>query len=143
MSAEAVPGRIRFRNEALKVAEFAYAVRDSLLEVKGVAQVQINRRIGSILVLFDRTKVTAEGILTRIAESLGIDVEKVKNGASDVKKALTSREGRRYVKRGMLVSLATALGVLVVSERAHVAAGVVFVHLLALHLYQNKRTLLK
>lgn len=136
-------GRIRFRNESLKVAEFGYTVRDSLLEIKGVVQVQVNKRIGSILILFDKTKVNTDKILTKIAESLGVDMTKIKSNVSNMQKALAGRKGRKYVKRGMMASMAALLGIVYFSEKWHVAAGVAFVHLLALHLYQNKRTLLK
>lgn len=143
MNAAAAQGRIRFRNEALKVAEFGYTIRDSLLELKGVMQVQVNKRIGSILILFDKTKVSADKILNRIAESLGVDMAKVKKSVGDMQKALTGKKGRTYVKRGMMAALGTALGVLLISEKWHAIAGAAFVSMLALHLYQNKRTLLK
>ena len=143
MNAAAAQGRIRFRNEALKVAEFAYTIRDSLLEVKGVVQVQVNKRIGSILILFDKSKVSADKILNQIAETLGVDMTKVKTGVKDMQKALTSRKGRKYVKRGLMATIAAALGIVYFSEKWHVVAGVTFIHLLALHLYQNKRTLMK
>lgn len=143
MNAAIPQGRIRFRNEALKLGEFAYTVRDSLLEVKGVIQVQVNKRVGSILILFDKTKTNAEKILNRIAGALGVDMEKVKADLSNVRKKLTGVKGRRYVKRGMFGALAAALGIVFFSEKMHVAIGVVFVHLLALHLYQNKRTLMR
>lgn len=143
MSEAAIQGRIRFRNEALKVAEFGYAVRDALLEIKGVVQVQVNKRIGSILILFDKAKVSADSILTKLAEALGVDMSKVKENAAKVKKSFIGIKGRRYVKRGLLASIAAALGIVYFSEKWHVAAGVVFVHLLALHLYQNKKTLMK
>lgn len=143
MNAAATHGRIRFRNEALKVAEFGYTLRDALLEIKGVVQVQVNKRIGSILILFDKTKISAENILKTIADALGVDLDKVKSGMNDVRKAVTGRKGRRYVKRGMLATMAAALGIVYFSEKWHVAAGVAFVHLLALHLYQNKKTLMK
>jgi hypothetical protein len=143
MHTDASAGRIRFRDEALMVAEVAYAIRDSLLEVKGVVQVEVNKRIGSILVLYDRSKTSGENILKRIAESLGVDVERVKDRARSAQKALTSAKGRRYVKRGMMASMAGALGVVAFSEKWHVAAGAVFVPLLALHMYQNKKTLMK
>lgn len=143
MNAAATQGRIRFRNESLKVAEFGYTLRDALLEVKGVVQVQVNKRIGSILILFDKTKISADKILNTIAGALGVDMSKVKNGISNANKALTGRKGRRYVKRGLMASIATALGIVYFSEKWHVVAGITFVHLLALHLYQNKKSLMK
>ncbi|WP_319581964.1 HMA2 domain-containing protein [uncultured Pseudodesulfovibrio sp.] len=142
MNAATPQGRIRFRNEALKVAEFGYSIRDSLLELKGVVQVQVNKRIGSILILFDKTKVSTDKILNRIAESLGIDMAKVRKSVGDMQKVITGKKGRTYVKRGMMATMGAALGVLFISEKWHALAGAAFVSMLALHLYQNKRTLM-
>ncbi|WP_029896090.1 HMA2 domain-containing protein [Desulfohalovibrio reitneri] len=143
MNTAATTGRVRFRNEALKVAEVAYSIRDSLLEAKGVLQVEVNKRIGSLLVLYDRGKTSAEQVMGKIATTLGIDVEKVKNRARNAGKALKSAKGRRYVKRGMMASLGGALAALTVSENWHVVGGSVFLGFLTLHLYQNQRTLAK
>ncbi|CCH50186.1 HMA2 domain-containing protein [Pseudodesulfovibrio piezophilus] len=143
MNAVAEEGRIRFRNEALKVADFGYKVRDSLLEVKGVIQVQVNKRVGSILILFDKTKITAENILTKIAEGLGIDMNKVKANMASAQKTLNGRKARRYVKRGLAASLIAAIGIVYYSERWHVVAGSAFLSLLGMHIYQNRRTLAK
>jgi copper chaperone CopZ len=141
-AAATTEGRIRFRNEALKVAEFGYAIRDSLLEAKGVMQVQVNKRVGSILILFDKTKISAEKILNKIAEAIGVDMTKVKAGVNNMNKALTGRKGRRYVKRGLMATITTAIGVVYFSEKLHVVAGIGFLTLLAMHVYQNKRTLM-
>ena len=136
-------GRIRFRNGALKAAGFANTVRDALLDAKGVLEVQVNRRVGSLLVLFDKGRISGEKILSTVAESLGVDLDKLRAQAASMKKSITSPDGRRNVKRGMMASLAVGLAMLVFSERLHAAAGLAFVALLAAHLYQNKRTLMK
>ena len=143
MTAGTASGRIRFRNEALKVAEFGMTVRDALLEAKGVLEVQVNRRIGSLLVIFDKSRINAEKILTRIADALGVDLDKMKKQAQQLQRTISGRDARKYVKRGLLASLGLALGVVFLSEEWHVAAGTAFVGLLAAHLYQNRRTLMR
>ena len=135
--------RIRFRNEALKIADFGYSLRDSLLETKGVIEVHINRRVGSVLVLFDKAKISTKKILTKISETLSIDFDKVLEGVKNLKKTLMSRKGRRYVKVGMFGAIATSLASLAFSSKWHAATGVAFAGTTALHLYQNKKTILK
>ncbi len=134
-------GRIRFRNGALKVGEMGYALRDELLAAKGVLDVQFNKRIGSMLVLFDKARISAEHILARIADTLHIDVTKVRAGLTTFNRAIGSRKARRNVKLGMGLSLGTAIGALALSNRWHAVAGTAFLTLLGTHLYQNRRTL--
>ncbi len=139
MEVSVTPGRIRLRNKALKAEELAYTLRDQLLEVRGVVQVQINKRIGSILILFDKAKTNAEKILCDLAGVLGIDREKIKKTINTI----TGKKARQYVKQGMLVTLGIGLGAALFSEKWHIAFGLVFTKLVALHLYQNRRTLMK
>ncbi len=134
-------GRIRIRNAALKVGEMGYALRDELLAAKGVLDVQVNKRIGSMLVLYDKARISAESILQRVATALHVDLDKVRAGLSNINRKLVSREGRRYVKAGMGASLGIAMGALAVSGRWHILAGTVFLGCLGAHLYQNRRTL--
>ncbi|MFV0347264.1 MAG: HMA2 domain-containing protein [Halodesulfovibrio sp.] len=135
-------GRIRFRNGALKVGELGYSLRDELLAAKGILDVQLNKRIGSMLVLFDKARIKAEAIFKRIAEFLHIDVVKVQEGLSSFNRAFGSRAARRNVKLGMGLALGTAIGALAYSGRWHAVAGGAFLTLLGGHLYQNRRTLM-
>ncbi|GFM36645.1 HMA2 domain-containing protein [Desulfovibrio psychrotolerans] len=134
-------GRIRFRNGALKAGELGYALRDELLAAKGVLDVQLNKRIGSMLVLFDKARITAETILKRIAAHLDIDLAKVREGLNNMNRIIGSRAARRNVKIGMGVALGTAMASLAYSGRWHAVAGSVFMLFLGTHLYQNRRTL--
>jgi len=143
MQATATAGRIRFRHGALKVGEKATALRDSLLDAKGVLDVQINKRVGSALVLYDKAKLKLENVLNVIAEALGIDMEKVRAGVSRLSQKVNSRKGRRYVKRGMMGAGVTSLALLTFSETGHAVAGSVMLACAAVHLYQNRRTLMK
>jgi len=141
MVVSATNGRVRVRHGALKGSSTAGEIRGKLLEMKGVLDVQINRRVGSLLVMYDKAKISLERILNKVAEVLHVDLAALKSRMSQANKALTGVKGRRYVKRGMLGALGTAMVALVWTERYHVVAGGVFLGLLGLHLYQNKRTL--
>ena len=133
--------RFRFRCESLKLEERANAVKDALSKTKGVAEIAVNKRVGSLLVLFDRGKVQAEQLFSTIARCLGLEPEQVKSKLTSFHHTITGKKGRRVVKRGMLAAGITALSLLTVSDDKHAIAGVVWLSLIAAHIYQNKRTL--
>lgn len=133
--------RFRFRCESLKLDERADAVKSALTKTKGVAEVAINKRVGSVLVLFDRAKVQAEQLFSTIVASLGLDPEEVKEKLRELNRAVSGRKGRRIIKRGLMGAGLVTLGMLTISEKGHAIAGGVWLTLLAAHLYQNKRTL--
>ncbi|MFA9395725.1 MAG: HMA2 domain-containing protein [Halodesulfovibrio sp.] len=133
--------RFRFRCESLKLEERANAVKDALSKTKGVAEVAVNKRVGSLLVLFDQGKVQAEQLFSTIARCVGLNPEQVRNKLTSFNRTITGRKGRRVVKRGMMAVGITALALLTVSEDKHAIAGVVWLSLIATHIYQNKRTL--
>lgn len=141
MTTAEAQGRIRFRDELLKVEEKAATAKESLLKTKGVVEVAINQRVGSLLVLFDKSKVMADHLLLRLAECLGIDPARIKAGLTRVSRTVTSRRARRIVKLGMLGAGITTLTLLAYSEKGHAIAGGIWVSLMGAHLYQNRRTL--
>lgn len=134
--------RFRFRCESFKLDEKAQAVKEKLQKTKGVAKVAVNKRVGSLLVIFDHAKVCAERIFETIASSLGIDPNIVKSKLRSVSQAINSKKGRRYVKRGLLGAGTITLSLLTISEDAHAVSGVIWLTLMATHIYQNRRTLL-
>ena len=136
-------GRFRVRDEALKIEEKAAAAKESLLKTKGVVEVAVNKLVGSILVLFDKTKVKAEQLFTKLGECLGINIARVKKGLSCFNRTITGRKARRIVKFSMIGAGVTTLTLLAYSEDKHAIAGMVWVSLMVAHLYQNKRTLFK
>ena len=133
--------RFRFRCEPLKLEERANAVKDALSKTKGVAEVAVNKRVGSLLVLFDLGKVQAEQLFTTIARCLGLEPEQVKDKLTSFNRTITGKKGRQVVKRGMMAVGITTLTLLTVSEDKHAMAGVVWLSLIATHIYQNRRTL--
>lgn len=130
--------RFRFRCKSLCIEEKVAAVRASLANTKGVVEVTVNKRVGSLLVLFDKAKVNAETLFLKVAEDLGIDRQKFRDEFS---RKFSRRAGRRGVKQGMLGAGLLSLALLAYSGKAHALVGGVGITLLAAHLYQNKRTL--
>lgn len=143
MIASMTQGRLRLRSGALKVEDVAREARERLLDLKGVLEVQVNRRVGSLLVFYDKARIGAEALLARVAELLHVDLERLKAGVARADKALRTPEARRAVKRGMAGALVLAVGALAVSGKAHAGAGALFLALAGVHVFQNRRTLLR
>ncbi|SIN99023.1 HMA2 domain-containing protein [Halodesulfovibrio marinisediminis] len=141
MSTTTYHSRFRFRCESLKFDEKAKAVKEALTKTKGVVEVAVNKRVGSLLVIFDHAKIRAEQLFSTIASSLGMDPEQVKDKLRSVSQAINSKRGRRYVKRGLLGAGVITLSLLTISEDAHAFSGVIWLSLMATHIYQNRRTL--
>ncbi|GFK94694.1 hypothetical protein NNJEOMEG_02541 [Fundidesulfovibrio magnetotacticus] len=136
-------GRVRFRDAALKAEDIGNTVREALRKTPGVLRTEVNRRVGSLLVLYDKASIGLKDILEKIAQALGVDPEMFREHLKNLQRTLAGVGARRNVKRGMLGALGLALGGLLVHEGLHVAAGAVFAALLAAHLYQNRRTLMR
>jgi len=143
MIASMTQGRLRLRSGALKVEDVAREAREKLLDLKGVIEVQVNQRVGSLLVFYDKARVGAEALLARVAELLHVDLERLKAGVARADKALRTPEARRAVKGGMAGAVVLAVGSLVVSSKVHAGAGVLFLALAGVHVFQNRRTLLR
>lgn len=141
MIASIIDGRIRFRHRALKNEDRAVVVQESLHELKGVREVAINRRIGSLLVLFENAETSAEEVLKAIGKVLRINREWFKQEVKKLDRVLSSPKTRRYIKRGMLAALGTALLLALLADDYHPLGGAAFVTLLTMHLIQNRRTL--
>ena len=141
MVASMIDGRIRFRHRALKDEGRATVMHDRLHELKGVHEVSINRRIGSLLVIFENTEVSADVVLKAVGKVLRINSVRFKDELQKLDRTMSSQAGRRYVKRGMLTALGTAFFLLLLADDYHPLGGAAFVTLLAAHLYQNRRTL--
>ena len=134
-------GRIRYRSDSLKIKEKAESVKDTLEQTAGVIKVSVSKRVGSVLIFFDKAKIKAEQLLKKVAECLHINTEKITVCLRQLNSKITGRTGRRVVKRGMLGAGVVTLGLLMYSDDWHAVGGVVWASLMAVHLYQNKRTL--
>lgn len=141
MIASMIDGRIRFRHRALRVPGRADAMQERLHELNGVREVSINRRIGSLLVLFENSEVSAKEVLNTIGKVLRINREWFKNEVQKLDRAMSSPKMRRYIKRSMLAALLTALLLALLADDYHPFGGAAFVTLLTMHLIQNRRTL--
>lgn len=130
-----IEGRIRLRDERLRISQLADAVKEILLNIKGIKEVSANQRAGSILILYDKAVLKLEQILQVLADYLNIRVnyEKAKQATCNPASI------RRIAKIGMLLSLAISISAALLDLKAlHVAFGVIFLGFLGLHLYLYK-----
>jgi len=67
MVASFIDGRIRIRDEAFIRRSLGVGVQDALLENRGITRASVNRRTGSLLVIYDTEKMNGETIVGLIA----------------------------------------------------------------------------
>ncbi len=70
MVASFIDGRIRIRDVAFISRSLACDVQGALLENKGITRASVNRRTGSLLVIYDTAKMNGETIVGLIAAYL-------------------------------------------------------------------------
>lgn len=115
-----VPGRLRIRHAALRLPEAARLV-STLAALPGVAAVQHNPRVGSLLLTYDVARLPEADLLSMLSRHAAAFADRV------------SEDGTCHpVSPGMITaSLAgtlglTVLGAIVGRKRLHVTAGLLF-----------------
>jgi hypothetical protein len=154
-------GRVRIRDAALTKEPLLSQAREALLALPGVSSVEANPRVGSVLVLYAAAVTALEKLLRTLAEALGVpEQERPKSPAAEPQGAtgrvpLLSRipslpkipfampsvlKNRIINNIGMLASLGLSLAaVLIHLKKLHVLAGIVFVGLFGIHLFERRR----
>lgn len=134
-----IEGRIRLRHAALRDPAVLREVEGALKEAEGIRSVSGNPRTGSVLVEFDHVTVTAQQVL----ELTRLPASEPQTAPRARPEPMTPRDKMRIAKRGMLGSLGALLIFAALDrERAHIAAGGLFVAFNAYHLYTYRRRLL-
>lgn len=138
MIVSALRGRIRIQDPRLKNSNEANRIEDVLQSLNGISEVRVNPAIGSLLIYYDTSVHSIRALSKHIKKQLKQNGEKINS------QFLTSLKNRRYVKYGLLSSLSGSIIFLVLdSETWHYRIGNVFLSFLSLHLYQNRKRLLK
>lgn len=153
----AIPGRVRVRHPAIKDEETAASLRTFLQGLPGVRTIEINPRVGSLLLMWDPQKLSLEDLkaLAQAALPAG-QPEPAKASPSPqsprLPAAMTglspfrpSRAVNRAVNRVLTGSYALLMLGLVPGFRRnlalHVLAGTAFSAFLAWHMVRYRRTL--
>lgn len=156
--ASLLDGRVRIRDEGLKREPLVARVREELLATPGVSEVEVNTRVGSLLVLYSAAVTAAEKILKTVSQLLGS--AEAASGSEQPARSGSARPGifaklsrfkdasfaepsvfkRRVLNNiGMLVSLVASLGAAIFGlKKLHILTGVVFLALFGDHFYQRR-----
>ncbi len=134
--------RFRLRNPLLKNKEAAKKLAENTSTVQGVSRVEVNIRVGSLLVIYNPAGTTAENILDQMSEKTGLNCKKWLITHPRRPSFQQKRTIKRYVKLGLAASLGGTIGTLAISGKTHALAGSVFFCFLFVHSYQHRRTLL-
>lgn len=143
-----LPGRVRLRTPALRRASNAAALRKALLALTGVQDLQVNARVGSLLVHYDPQVLSEDALRTLLEHHFpGALVSAAPSAACGRSGAIPtlrlSADQRRALAYAMLTSLGTSLlSLLVHSKKAHVVAGLLFLGGLSVHLSDKRKFLM-
>lgn len=88
--ASLIDGRVRVRDEGLKKEQLAERVKEELMADPGVSSVEVNPRVGSLLIIYRAAVTAVEKILHLLSELLGSGPEPGKS-----EEEAHHREGRR------------------------------------------------
>jgi hypothetical protein len=139
-----IDGRIRIRDEKLKSIAVVSHMEKRLSQLKGILNVSINQRTGSILIFYDRTVLRIEQALHVLADYLDIVRVVCKSRISSIADRKIVNPVRRLcllngVNLGMLASLAVSMfGAALDIAVLHITAGIVFLGFLGLHIFRYK-----
>jgi hypothetical protein len=149
MIASFVEGRIRLRDEKLKNSAVVDEIQKRAAQLKGISDVSINQRTGSLLIFYDKAVLRLEQVLHILADYL--DAAKTEWGLSQnyghspriqrgrLRFGTVPVAGpffcRKFVKLGMLASLAVSmLGAAAGIAALHITAGIIFLGFVGLHI---------
>lgn len=148
MNVRILPGRVRLRTPALRRAANAAELCKALLAQAGVQDVQVNARVGSLLIHYDPQLFSEEALRTLLEHHIpGALTSTAPNASGSRSGALPtwrlSADQRRALAYAMLASLGTSLlSLLVHSKKAHVFAGLLFLGGLGVPLSDKRRFLM-
>ncbi len=137
------PGRIRLRDERLRKERVAARVRETLLAEPGIACVEANRRVGSVLIHYAADVTGKETLLKRVADLL-ISASQMRAAALPkppprLANINSTKVKRGALNRGMLASLLFSVAVAGMSlKKLHSLSGVVFLVLAGEHIYERR-----
>lgn len=139
-----IPGRIRIRDQRLTLGNEAEHLRSSLLAMPDVCGVTVAPRTGSLLITCSSATETMQQILAFLTTAFGGAESSSSHGACRGPELFspTARLHKNTVNLGMIISLLTSLaGVALGAETLHIAAGVLFLAALSVHLFERRRAI--
>lgn len=135
-----IDGRLRIRNDAIKIPFVASAIEDILKGNRGIIEVSANQRVGSILINYDLAITDIKKIIRIITPYLNArenpDMAGQEAGSMGKRPFSGSGIRRRILSNiGMFVSLTiTIISLMIGSKGLHGMAGLIFIALLGMHI---------
>lgn len=145
-----VPGRIRLRHPALKSPEAVKALQEFLGKMAGVTSLEVNPRVGSLLLYWDPEKLDIESLKAMAVMMLPKEEEKTEEEKKACPLAALnplhgSKAVNQFVNRSMTATFLLMLSGLVpglrLGRQVHIAAGAAFAALAAWHMARYRKTL--
>jgi hypothetical protein len=157
-----IEGRIRIRDAGFRKEALLTRAREALLGLPGVSEVEANPRVGSLLVIYAAAVTAVQQLLRTLSELLGSGEEiaaEAEAAAASAKPTLVQRarlalplvgkvrlalpsvlKKRVLNNIGMLVTLGISLGAAAFYlKKLHILAGLVFVGLFGIHLFERRK----
>lgn len=135
-----ISGRIRLRNGGLCDPLRLERLNRSVKLFKGVLTVEANLRAGSLVVHYDPAQIEHGQIEARLEAMAAAELAR----PAPERRRITRVQVNRYVKRGMLGSLAISLLLAATGQkRWHALSGAMFVACLMVHLAIHRRHLVR
>lgn len=137
-----LPGRIRVRDKQLRDQARLNALKNELLKIPAITELQCNVRTGSVVVNFDPSAIE----IATLENKLDLAVDKILTDPL-TPPLLTKKTINRYNKISMVGSLAVSLAFATARRkrwrRWHALTGYLFVANLGVHLYLYRKTLFR
>jgi len=141
-----IPGRIRIRDQRLTRVDQAEEIRNDLLAMNGVAEVTVAPRTGSLLIIYSAAHSSAQAIMALLTGLFGAAEESSSSCDCSFRAvdfpALGAKMRKNAVNSGMLASLLISMiGIMVGLKKLHVAAGILFLGIFGIHIFERRRAM--
>ena len=139
-----IPGRIRIRDQRLTRVDQAEEIRNDLLAMNGVTEVTVGIRTGSLLIVYSAASL--QGIMALLNGLFGAAEESSSSCDCSFRAvdfpALGAKMRKNAVNSGMLASLLISMiGIMVGLKKLHVAAGILFLGIFGIHIFERRRAM--
>ena len=139
-----IPGRLRIRDKSLRDPEKLNKLKQELLKIAVITEVQDNVRTGSVLIRFDRNAIE----LSAMEANIDSAVDKVMGKSPTPQMLLSKKNINRYNKIVMLTSLGASLLALTTARRKrrirwHKFTAYLFLASLGVHLSIYRKSLFR
>ncbi|MCI4625106.1 MAG: hypothetical protein L3V56_04000 [Candidatus Magnetoovum sp. WYHC-5] len=135
-----IDGRLRVRDEALKIPIMAYKLKDKLMTINGVIDVSVSYKVGSLLIIYNAPALNIDMLMEVIAPYVSTkDNYKSVTKNSSIQPLLINRH---VINTGMILSLTVNIvSALSGMKSLHISSGIAFLMFCLNHIYKHRRLL--